>query len=368
MELETYAIIRLSLCQNIGVTRFNNLIEAFGSAENVFSADVSDLTQVEGINPLIAQNILNESSKKFADCEIALAARENARILTFKDAAYPEQLRNIQDKPPIIYVKGKLLDSDFPSISVVGSRRTTVYGKSVASEFSNYFAKSGITIVSGLARGIDTCAHMSALNNNSRTIAILGNGLLNYYPPENKKLQDEIAEKGALISEFPLNSFSDRQTFPRRNRIIAALSVATLVVEAGLASGAMITARICADYGRDVFAVPGSIYSKYSQGTNDLIKNGAFVALTPQDVLSQIKEFAHLASPQTQLKLEENVNFTPEELKIYALLKNAPEGLSPDEISLKTKIPISKISIILVNLEIALAVRSVPGQKYTIIR
>jgi len=144
--------------------------------------------------------------------------------------------------------------------------------------------------------------------------------------------------------------------------------VATLVVEAGIASGAMITARICADYGKDVFAVPGSIYSKQSQGPNYLIKNGAYAATAPQDVLGQIKEFAHLASPQVSLNLGDNANFTAEELKIYAMLKNAPEGLNPDEISLKTKIPISKISTILVNLEVAQVIRSVPGQKYTIIR
>jgi DNA processing protein len=366
MNSETYSIIRLSLCHNISIPRLTGLIAAFGSAENIFSRTVSDLTQVEGIHTSIAEAVLSDNSKKFADAEIELARKENIQILTFADSAYPQRLLDTPDYPPIIYVKGQLLPQDEHSISVVGARRATVYGQTAAAEFAGAFAKNNITVVSGLARGIDTCAHVAALKAKARTIAVLGNGLLNYYPPENKKLQDTIAETGAVISEFPLYAISDKHNFPRRNRIIAALSLATLVVEAKIASGAMITAKICADYGKDVFAVPGSIYNKYSEGPNYLIKNGAMVALNPQDMLSQIKEFAHLSQLQQSLKL--NVNLSEEETKIFNFLKKTPEGAAPDEISYKTKISISKISSILVNLEISGVVKSVPGQKYIIIR
>jgi DNA processing protein len=252
------------------------------------------------------------------------------------------------------------LEKDFESISIVGSRKISNYGKTVTSDFASYFAKKDITIVSGLARGVDSLAHITALENKSRTIAVLGNGILVNYPPENRKLQEAISQSGAVISEFPLKQPPDKGTFPRRNRIIAGLSKATLLTEAGIGSGATITARFCADYGKDVFAVPGSIYSNVSKGTSDLIQNGAYMALSPQNMAQQLGWLT-----KNELKKQIGLGCLDKlETAILNLIENNSDGLPTDLIAENLNLDISETSAALLKLEIAGLIKNTPGQIY----
>ncbi|MCL2335527.1 MAG: DNA-processing protein DprA, partial [Endomicrobia bacterium] len=275
MNEENLSLLKLFLSDDLGPVRCFRLLSVFKSAKAVLAAKKSDLTAVEGISEKTADNIKNALESDKAEKELELAAANKVDILLFNDDRYPDSLRDFGDRPPVLYVKGTLKERDAASISIVGSRQATNYGKSVTAEFAGWFAQRGITIVSGLARGVDTEAHVTALKEKGRTIAVLGNGVLVTYPPENTVLQTKIPESGALVSEFPLLRQPDKTTFPRRNRIIAMLSKATLVTEASQSSGALITAKMCAEYGKDVFAVPGSIYSIFSKGANSLIKQGA---------------------------------------------------------------------------------------------
>lgn len=252
------------------------------------------------------------------------------------------------------------MEKDFESISIVGSRKISNYGKTVTSDFASYFAKKDITIVSGLARGVDTLAHITALENKSRTIAVLGNGILVNYPPENKKLQEAISQNGAVISEFYLKQSPDKGTFPRRNRIIAGLSKATLLTEAGIGSGATITARFCAEYGKDVFAVPGSIYSIVSKGTNDLIQNGACIALSPHNMAQQLGWLT-----KNELKKQIGLGCLDKlETAILNLIENDSDGLPTDLIAEKLNLDISETSTALLKLEVTGLIKNTPGQIY----
>ncbi len=363
MNEENLSLFKLFLASDIGTVRLANLLECFGSAQNVLRASKTDLKTIIGIGDKIAQEIIDISTSFKAEKELEEAARNNITILLYNDAAYPAPLKDFDDKPVALYIKGSIKDIDFSSISVVGSRRVTNYGKSVTAEFSTYFAKRGVTIVSGLARGVDTQAHVSALESGGRTIAVLGNGLLVNYPPENRNLQNKIPENGAIISEFPLNRQPDRGTFPRRNRIIAAFSKATLVTEAAKGSGAVITAKFCADYGKDVFAVPGSIYSEYSRGSNELLKEGVFPATSPQEMAQQLDWLV----PKNVYNQPDTILSTMEK-SVLALIEKNDDGVHADTISQELNIDISDIAAILLKLEINKLIRNTPGQFYTKIR
>jgi DNA processing protein len=350
-------LFRLFLFADIGAIRFFKLLERFGSAEAIFKAKKKDLMAIEGIGHVIAEAILNPLNLYKTEQELKLAQKHNIKIILFNNTSYPKSLKFFPDKPLVLYIKGNILEKDFDSISIVGSRNISNYGKTVTSEFASYFAKKGITIVSGLARGVDTLSHISALENKSRTIAVLGNGLLVNYPRENAKLQEAIAQSGAIISEFPLKHQPDKRTFPRRNRIIAGFSKATLVTEASIESGASITARFCAEYGKDVFAVPGSIYSNVSKGTNKLIQNGAFSALTPQDMANNLDWI-----PRDKKSDMQNLNKL--ELSILNLIENDSHGFPQVLIAQKLNVNISDIAKALLNLEFKKLITSTPGQIY----
>ncbi|MDR2436673.1 MAG: DNA-processing protein DprA [Endomicrobium sp.] len=268
MNEKELSLFKLILSADIGSIRFFKLLDEFGNAQSILKAREKDLMSVEGIGTSVSEAIINSSISRKAETELELAQKSNISTVLYTDVNYPKPLRDLPGKPLVLYIKG----TDFDSISIVGSRNISNYGKTVTSEFASYFSKKGITIVSGLARGVDTLAHITALENESRTIAILGNGLLVNYPTENRKLQEIIPQNGAIISEFPLKQMPGKGTFPRRNRIIAGLSKVMLLTEAGIGSGATITARFCAEYGKDVFAVPGSIYQMYQKAQMTLYK------------------------------------------------------------------------------------------------
>ena len=288
MDNEVLSLISLNSILDFTPEKILSFIEYFGSAKNFLTADSFFLESQFCISPNIIEKIKGLSNFDFAYKEIETAKKNNINIITYKDKNYPKRLKNINDYPLILYVKGTITKEDFNAISIVGTRNPTNYGIAVAEKFCTYFAKHSITTISGLASGIDTQVHKTTLKNSGRTIAVLGNGLLQYYPAENRKLQDKIANNGALISEFSLNQRALPVNFPRRNRIVAGLSLATLVIEAAKKSGSLITANLSCEYGKDVFAVPGPILSKYSQGTNDLIKQGAFAVTEPEDIINTI--------------------------------------------------------------------------------
>ncbi|MCL1972352.1 MAG: DNA-processing protein DprA [Endomicrobia bacterium] len=368
MNEENLAVLKLFLAADIGSARFFKLMEKFGRAKNVLDASKADLMNIAGIGEKTAESIIEMKDSDKAEKELVSANNNNINIILFNDEDYPEPFKNYPDMPLVLYVKGTLFAKDCDSLAIVGSRKSTNYGKSVTADFAGYFARKGITIVSGLARGIDTEAHKAAIQNKGRTIAVLGNGLLVNYPPENMILQAKIPENGALISEYPLTKQPDKSSFPRRNRIISAISKATLVVEAALQSGALITARCSAEYGKDVFVIPGSIYSECSQGTNSLIRDGALIALSPEDMAKQTPyfEFSEYESQPEQQELSNTMN--DEEQSVLDLISKNDEGIHTDEIAQKLNIEISKIAAIILKLELNGLIKSMPGQLYVKVR
>jgi len=364
MNEEQMSIFKLFLAADIGSVRLARLIEVFESARDILDASKGDLLSVSGVGEKCALDILKakDYDKKAAE-EIELARKNDIVISISQDSAYPKILNEYPDRPPVLYIKGKIEDRDFDSVAIVGSRQITPYGKRAAADFASFFAQNSITVVSGLAKGIDAQAHKSAIENKGRTIAVLGNGLLINYPSENNQLQKEIPQNGAIISEFPLLRNPDKTTFPRRNRIVAALAKAVLVVEASKKSGALITARFGAEYGKDVFAVPGNIYGQYSQGANYLIANGAFAALNPQDMAIRLS-FFNIKTIAKENKKTYIKELDDEQKIVFTIIEQANEGIHIDLIALKSNINISLLSSILLHLELNGLIESLPGKIY----
>lgn len=300
---------------------------------------------------------------KLLDEELILIKKHKIKVLTIDDKEYPSSLKYIDDPPYIIYLSGNIKKEDLISIAVVGCRKPTIYGKMVTEKITLKLVKTGFTVVSGLARGIDTIAHKVTVENGGRTIAVLGSGLLNIYPYENRKLSSEIEKNGAVLSEFPLRTSPERFNFPRRNRIISGLSLGTLVVEAGELSGALITARFSLEQGREVFAIPGDINSLYSKGTNNLIKSGAKLVQDVTDIIEELKNVLpeEFLNKRGQSELS-NIKLTDIENKICSLLSFEPEHI--DNLARKSNISINLLSSVLINLEIKGFIKQYPGKLF----
>jgi DNA processing protein len=359
MNQEQLSIFKLSITPDIGCIRFNRLIEAFGDPQAVLVASIKELMSVEGIGEKTAKSIKDMQNSDTALLEIEKAHKNNIDIILYSDDKYPKPLRNCSDKPLVIYVKGSILDKDFDSIAIVGSRKITNYGLTTTREFASYFAKRGITIVSGLARGVDTQAHISAIENKGRTIAVLGNGLLVNYPPENAKLQDKIPEFGAVISEYPLTQSPDKNTFPRRNRIISGLARVVLVTEAAKNSGALISARYAAEYGKDVFAIPANIYSRMSEGANALIQKGATPVLSPAD-MGGFLDFIGTESVKEKAK----VSLGQKEAEVLKAIEDSVDGIAMDLLIDRLNISVTEITGIIFKLELEDLIEGLAGQVY----
>jgi DNA processing protein len=280
--------LRLSHAEGVGSVLFARLVKRFGSAENSLGASVAEMTQVEGIGEITAGKIARSRDTFNVAKELQLADKYKTVLICWDDLRYPPALKSIYDPPPILYVRGSLDRGDALSAAIVGSRRCSAYGSEQASRFGYLLASAGFTVVSGLARGIDTAAHRGALSAKGRTIAVQGCGLANVFPPENDKLAELITQSGAVVSELPMGYEPLAENFPARNRIIAALSLATLVVEAGHNSGAILTAKAALEYDRDVMAVPGKIDSPLSGGCHKLIKEGARLVDSMDDILDAL--------------------------------------------------------------------------------
>jgi DNA processing protein len=364
---EERAIIALHLLPDIGPRRFQHLVARFGSAEAALAASEIELATVEDIGPTLAKQIAGAAQGEAVDKELALAECNGARFVTCISDGYPECLKQLPDAPIVLSIKGELLPDDLAGIAVVGTRHPTAYGRTVAAQFCREFAAKKLTVVSGLARGIDTEAHTAALREGGRTIAVLGNGLNQHYPPENRKLEEKIIENGALISEFPLGFPPDRGNFPRRNRIISGLSLATVVVEADIKSGALITARFAAEQGKDVFAVPGPIFSRYSRGPHSLLKTGAQLAECADDIICEIQqvlEWHGYKKQQPDTVQEDMPLIDNSEEMIINILDREPAGASIDAMAARLALPAGELAAHLLSLELKGLVRSLPGKMY----
>ncbi len=361
MMIDLHELLRLSSVPRIGPQKIRALIARFKTPGAVFIASARELISVPGIDKKLASNILHHAiGEKFADEQLARLQRTGARIVTLWDKEYPDLLRKVYDPPAFLFVLGKFEESDAHSIALVGTRHPTSYGNAVTEHLVRDLAQFGVTIVSGLARGIDTIAHSAALKYRTRTIAVIGSGLDVPYPPENKKLMDRIAEDCAVVSEFPLGTKPDAPNFPRRNRIISGLSIGTVVIESAEDGGAMITASMALDQNRETFAVPGNITEKRSAGPNKLIRDGhAKLITSAQDIFLEL-------SPQLHLEYQENttpaVELTSAERSIVNLLSTKPIYI--DLIAEQMDISTSDALVVLLSLEFKGVVRQLPGKYF----
>ncbi len=366
--------LAISLTQGLGPTKARKLVEHFGSAEAVFHASLTELEST-GIQAVTAQSIATGKSAELAREEIAEAAGAGVTILSAEDLCYPERLKEIYDPPLVLYVRGDPEVLKQPGIAVVGTRHPTPYGSGMAERLATDLASQGLVIISGMARGVDTASHRGAITAKGKTIAVFGTGVDIIYPKENSRLADQIlALGGALISEFPMGTFAAPQNFPIRNRILSGMSVGVLVVEAAEYSGTRITARCALEQNRDVFAVPGNVTNKNSWGPNTLIKQGAKLVATWEDVWEDLPAEVKLRLPPAtpaessgtpSASLFPDAGLPPHEKKILGLLK-ADEATHIDELveRLEAEMSSSEIFSALFELELTGKVRQMPGKNF----
>jgi DNA processing protein len=357
------AYIALNMMEGLGPIKVRALIDFLGSPQAVFEVDGDQLQRVRGVGEKLRYSILEQRIQIDPKEEVETAEELGIRIVTPLDAEYPDALKAIHDPPLALYVRGSFLPADDHSIGIVGSRKATHYGLNVADRMAYQLAQTGFTIVSGLARGIDTAAHQGALKAKGRTIAVLGSAIDQLYPPENAELADAIAQHGAVISEYPLGRPADRMTFPYRNRIISGLSQGVLVVEAGFKSGSLHTADAALEQGRSVFAVPGRIDHPAARGTNCLIKNGAKLVDNVGDIL---EEFELLIPPGKLERPEKEASARPEiplsegEKTIVEALWQ--DSMDVDSLAREAGMTSAEISGLLLGLEMKRVIKMLPGR------
>ncbi len=371
MESDIKYWIALKLIDGVGNVGFKNLIDVFGSPENAFNAPTDALKAIPGITRKIALNIKGFNDWQKVDKELELADKTKVSIITASNFLYPKSLLNIYDFPPFLYVKGTLREDDI-NVAVVGSRMATTYGKFSTQRLCQELALHGITIVSGMARGIDSAAHTGALTGKGRTIAVLGCGIDIVYPLENKKLLEKISENGAVITEFPFSTPPSGPNFPARNRIISGMSLGVVVIEAGDKSGSLITARLALEQGREVFAVPGSIDSPGSRGTHKLIREGAKLIESVHDILEEITPQIEGSRLKAKVKetRERPGSIKPQNMKnlddtqrtVLKSISGKPKNV--DTIIAKTGFKAGDILNILLTLELEGYIEQMPGKMF----
>jgi len=357
-DIERQYWIAFSRVSRIGRVRVAQLEEHFGRLEHAWSASTGEL-RAAGLDAATISSCIRAREAVRPEEELQRLAQHQVQALTWHDDAYPKQLLEIYDRPPVLYVRGKLTAADDWAVAVVGTRRVTVYGRQVAEEMSRGLASNRVTVVSGLARGVDAIAHRAALECGGRTIGVLACGLDLVYPPEHKRLAEQIAERGALISDYPLGTQPRSEFFPRRNRILAGVSLGVLVVEGDTKSGALITARQALEQNREVFAVPGSIYSPNSRGTNKLIQDdGAKLTLDVQDILAEL----NLTMAAQQIELADLM--PPDETESVLLRQLSAQPTHIDEVRRECGLPIATVTSGLAMLELKGLVRQVGRMNY----
>ena len=349
--------IGFNLIKGIGAVRMQTLMRHFGDLEEAWQAAPADLARA-GLGLKLIERILRAREQVDLESLSAKIELQGIKILTWEDESYPQRLKEIDQPPPVLYIRGEYLPDDVFAVAVVGTRRVTAYGRQIAEELACFLAANGITVVSGLARGVDSIAHQTSLKAGGRTIAVLGSGVDKIYPPENRALAERIMERGAIISDYAPGTPPDASNFPPRNRIISGLSLAVVVIEAGETSGALITAEFAAEQGREIFAVPGSILAPQSKGTNKLIQNGALPLLSVDDLMQAL----NLTRMGEQKAARKIIPSDETEARLMSVLGNEP--LHVDEIRNQTELPIEKVSATLALMELKGMVRQLGGMNY----
>jgi DNA processing protein len=347
--------------KGIGPVRLRALRQYFGDLEVAWNASEADLLAA-GLDQRSLANLLQARRAENLDQLVQRVDALGAAVLTLDDPDYPALLHELPDAPPVLYIKGRLLDADRWAVALVGTRRSSVYGRDVTYQLVTPLVHAGITIVSGLAMGIDTAAHKAALEAGGRTIAVLGCGIDAVYPPENRKLAEAIIKNGALITEFPPGTPPEGKNFPVRNRIISGLALGVVVVEAPEESGALLTADIAADQGRDVFAVPGNVTSKPSQGANRLIQAGAKLVINADDIMDELNLTRSTVEARTQVR----AIIPPDPTEAALLSHLAEESLHIDDLCQRSGLPIRQVSSSLALMELKGMVRRLEGMVYTL--
>ena len=360
MDPERKSLLMLYLLDGIGSARLRLLKKRFGSFTHAASASISELTELAGIDKKIAIDIHNAVTEEKAEQQLATAERLGVRVLTIWDPEYPDSLKNIFDPPTVLFVRGRIDSIDRTALAIVGTRRPSQYGKLATEKFTRELVSNGVTIISGLARGIDTVSHQTSIQHGGRTIAVLGCGQDVFYPPENRGLVEKIKTNGAVISEFVFGTKPDAPNFPRRNRIVSGLSLGVFVIEAGEKSGALITANYALEQNREVFALPGNIYNPRSLGCNRLLQSGAKLVIRVEDILDEIQ-------PQLNSLLKKPVRLNPvvlneNEKKILDLLTS--ESMHIDSIAIRLQMAPAKALGVLLTLELKNLVRQLPGKYF----
>lgn len=367
--------LKLIRAEGVGPAIFARLIERFGTADRVLGASVAELAKVKGLGFKTAERIAATRDKFDPVPELELAQKLGVWLVNLADERYPPVLRRIYDPPPVLYVKGALIREDNLAISIVGSRGCSLYGQEQSSRFAHFLAAAGFTICSGMARGIDTAAHQGALSAGGRTIAVQGCGLATVFPPENKRLFELIAESGACLSELPLKYEPLRENFPPRNRIIAGLSLGTIVIEAALRSGALITAKAALDYDREVMAVPGKIDSPLSKGPHFLIKEGATLIESVEDVTEalghvggQLREHVTIAAANAAERAEKTLfdvsqlKLSDAERRIFDCLGKEPKHV--EQVIAETDLAAGVVNATLISMRLKGLLKQAPGSMF----
>lgn len=356
--------IRLNMIAGIGPVLQRRLLDHFGSVREIFRASGAALCAVHGIGPKTADQITASRDTVDLDRELELIREYRAQVIPVESDAYPRNLKTIENPPLILYVQGQVMPQDALAVAMVGTRRASLYGLNAASRLALGLARMGVTVVSGLATGIDSAAHRGALKGLGRTIAVLGSGLANVYPPQNSDLADQISQSGAVVSEFPMLYPVDPSNFPRRNRLISGLSLGVVVVEAGQRSGALITARWAGEQGREVFAVPGKIDSPASQGTHALLRDGATLVTCADDIV------AHLGPLHQPLSTDQGEVLQPRELALSDVEHRVLDRLdvsdprTVDDIVADLDLAVSGVSSALLVLQTKGLVRQLAGGRF----
>ena len=353
--------VGFNLIKGIGAVRMQALINHFDDLESAWKASPVDLAGA-GLSLKLIERILQAREQVDLEKVWAKIESQGIKILTWEDEAYPQRLKEIEQPPPVLYIRGEYLPDDLYAVAIVGTRRVTPYGRQITEELSSYLASNGITVISGLARGVDAIAHQTALKAGGRTIGVLGSGVDKIYPPEHRQLAGQIMNHGAIVSDYAPGTPPDASNFPPRNRIVSGLSLAVVVVEAGETSGALITAEFAAEQGREVFAVPGSILAPQSKGTNKLIQKGALPLLSINDLM-QALNLTRMGYHKAARKI---LPADDTERRVMSILSAEP--LHVDEIRNQTELPIEKVSATLALMELKGMVRQVGGMNYVAVR
>ncbi len=353
--------VAFTLVKGIGAVRLRALLDYFGDAESAWNASPFDLASA-GLTAKLAQRVLETRASLNLEQYLAQIEAQGINVLTWADPEYPAKLKEIDQPPPVLYLRGNFSSEDAWAVAIVGTRAVTAYGRQVAEETAAALAQNGVTVVSGLARGVDAVAHSAALKAGGRTLAILGSGVDRIYPPEHRAMAEKIALQGAVISDYAPGTPPESANFPPRNRIISGLSLAVVVIEAAETSGALITAAFAAEQGRDVFALPGNIFAPQSKGTNRLIASGAKPLLVARDILDALD----LTRNVERREIRKVLPADPTEASLFQVIGSQP--LHVDEIRAQTGLPIDQVSSTLAMMEIKGLIRQVGGMHYVAVR